>query len=394
MKAIIYNNNALKYIASKATSYSRIAIDLSPITLSEIQEPEIPSQSWVRLYPIVSGICGSDLATIFSKSSLFLKDYVSFPFVLGHEIVAVNDVGKRYVVQSILSCEPRGLDLCNFCKSGQIDKCLNLNRGVIKAGLQIGFCASTGGGWAQQLIAHNCQLIEIPDELSDLGAVMVEPTACALHGVLNNVEPNMTIGVIGAGTIGLSTVACLSSYFKDAQIYVGAKWPHQQKLASQLGASWVGTPSNLEGQIRLLTKSMKVKSFLTSGVDLTIDAIATPESFNQALKITRPGGKIVLLGMPSVAKLDLTPLWLRQITLVPAYGYSQESIGQKRLKTFELAIEVVLKKRLESLVSKTYTLENYRQAIIHAAEAGKTGAVKIAFLPNLKKLKTEKNQKS
>lgn len=385
MKALLYDLNKLRYITTKLVSPLNKAVEVAPLSLVEIDPPKLPGDQWLRLYPIVSGICGSDLATIFSNSSPTLIDYVSWPFVLGHEIVALDDSGNRWSIQSILSCVPRGLEPCKYCQKGQIDKCQNLIFGDIKAGLQTGFCNSVSGGWAQELVAHKSQLVEIDQEIDDYTAVMIEPTACALHGVINSVSDGLSVAIIGAGTIGLCALACLTYFFSSKKIYVSAKWPHQQKLAKKLGAHWVGSFTNMASRIRLDTKSMKVGNFLTYGVDLTIDAIGSIESFNQAVSITAPGGKIILLGMPTSKHYDLTPLWLRQISLHPFYGYGSEPLQDKIYKTFELAQQVVLAKGLNDLVTKTYLLENYTSAINHAKNAGKYGAVKIAFLPNPRK---------
>jgi threonine dehydrogenase-like Zn-dependent dehydrogenase len=97
--------------------------------------------------------------------------------------------------------------------------------------------------------------------------------------------------------------------------------------------------------------------------------------------MTRPGGRIVLAGMPGHTSVDLTPLWQREIELVGAYAYGTEvEAGDgDRPRTFDLAVEVVRDARLGRLVSATYPLHRFAEAIAHAAEAGRRGAVKIAF---------------
>ncbi|HSS10168.1 MAG TPA: hypothetical protein VLL25_09795, partial [Acidimicrobiales bacterium] len=89
-----------------------------------------------------------------------------------------------------------------------------------------------------------------------------------------------------------------------------------------------------------------------------------------------PGGTVVLLGMPGWAHLDLTGLWQREIRLEGAYAYGTERDGRR---TFELAFELVRESPLDRLVTATYPLERYKDAIEHAANAGRRGAVKVAF---------------
>jgi len=87
----------------------------------------------------------------------------------------------------------------------------------------------------------------------------------------------------------------------------------------------------------------------------------------------------VLVGMPGLVRLDLAPLWQREIELRGAYAYGSEDRPEGPRSTFQLAFELVREARLERLVSARYPLERYEDAIAHAAAAGRRGAVKIVF---------------
>ena len=84
--------------------------------------------------------------------------------------------------------------------------------GDIDDGIQTGFCCSTGGGWGETLVAHKSQLHSVPKTLSDEAAVMVEPTASAVHAVAKANIDGGTVVVQGAGTMGLLTIAALRQY--------------------------------------------------------------------------------------------------------------------------------------------------------------------------------------
>jgi threonine dehydrogenase-like Zn-dependent dehydrogenase len=90
-----------------------------------------------------------------------------------------------------------------------------------------------------------------------------------------------------------------------------------------------------------------------------------------------------MLGMPGEAKVDLTGLWQREVTVTGAYAYgverlaADETAGARR--TFDLSFELVADAGLERLVSALYPLDRYREAIEHAADAGHRGATKVAF---------------
>ncbi|MGH9022444.1 MAG: alcohol dehydrogenase catalytic domain-containing protein, partial [Acidimicrobiia bacterium] len=70
-----------------------------PLTLVEIPEPGIPGPGWQRVHPRLSGICGSDLATVDGRSSRYFEPIVSFPFVPGHEVVGDLEGGGRVVLE-------------------------------------------------------------------------------------------------------------------------------------------------------------------------------------------------------------------------------------------------------------------------------------------------------
>ena len=98
--------------------------------------------------------------------------------------------------------------------------------------------------------------------------------------------------------------------------------------------------------------------------------------------MVRPRGRVVLVGMPGKVSVDLAPLWHRELTLVGAYAYGDESApGRRRTagRTFDLAIDLVAAAGLGSLVSAAYPLERYEEAIAHAGAAGRRGAVKVVF---------------
>ena len=110
------------------------------------------------------------------------------------------------------------------------------------------------------------------------------------------------------------------------------------------------------------------------------DAVGTSDSIADCLRMTRPRGRVVLMGMPAQVSVDLTGLWHRETQLVGAYTYGTETMPDgARRRTFDLAIETAQELGFERLLSATYRLDDHDDAIAHAAAAGRRGAVKIAF---------------
>jgi threonine dehydrogenase-like Zn-dependent dehydrogenase len=229
------------------------------------------------------------------------------------------------------------------------------------------------------MVAHPSQLVPVPDTLDDEAAVLVEPTACAVHAA-SLVDPG-PVAVIGAGTLGLLTIAALRDAARDREILATAKHPHQRRLARELGADRVVEPVELERAVRARFGSMCLDDGrLTGGIGQVVDCVGSADSLAQALRISAPGGTIHVVGMPGVTTVDLTPLWQREVALRGAYAYQRAD--------FTTAVDLVRRARLGRLVSATYPLARYQEAIAHAAAAGPRGAVKIAF-----DLRTERGER-
>jgi threonine dehydrogenase-like Zn-dependent dehydrogenase len=361
-----------------------------PLDLEDVDPLELPGPDWVRLRPRLAGICGSDLSTIDATASRYFEPIVSFPFTPGHEVVADTDHDRRVVLEPVLGCVARGVEPpCPACARGDLGNCERLAFGRLSPGLQTGFCCDTGGGWSTFMVAHPSQLHPVPDTMTDEAAVMVEPTACAVHAALRHpIREGDSVVVLGAGTLGLLTIAALRHLTPAGVIITAARYPHQRELARALGADQVCEPGELARAVRRHTASLAYRDQLTGGCDVVLDCVGDSESLAQSLAIVRPRGTVVVVGMPSQVKLELTTLWHRETQLVGAYAYGTETLvgtlagavaGGERRRTFDLAFELVRSADLGRLVTALYPLDEFKDAIAHAANAGRRGAVKVAF---------------
>jgi len=402
VKALVVERNLPRFAAARVASLlgSGRGAGIGPLQLLDAGAPDRPGDDWYPLRPLLSGICGSDLATLDGRTSRYFEDLVSFPFVPGHEVVGVLDdggtdfagrplaPGTRAVIEPVLGCATRHIQPpCPRCGSGHTGLCGNLTSGDLEPGLQTGFCTDTGGGWSTApLMAHASQLHAVPDALSDQDAVMIEPTACAVHAALSaGVADGDVVAVVGAGTLGLATVAALDSLVRPTApctVVVGAKHARQRELADELGADHVVPPDQLVRAVRRQSGSTVLAGRLAEGADVVFDCVGSAASLTEALSMVRARGRVVLVGMPGKVSVDLAPLWHRELTLVGAYAYGNETPpgpdGSER-RSFELAVDLVGTAGLGRLVSALYPLERYEEALAHAGAAGRRGAVKVAF---------------
>ncbi len=357
---------------------------LSMLKLGDVAEPELPASNWVRVMPTLSGICGSDLAAIGGHASLYLDPLTSYPFVPGHEVVGTLDDGTRVVIEPALGCTVRGIDPpCPRCAEGRPGLCYNVTDGPIEVGLQTGYCADTGGGWGEVLVAHPSQLHKVPGSLSDEAAVLIEPFACCVHAALRGGAGKDDVVVVsGAGTIGLLTVAAVKLFTPPRRLIAIAKHPTQRDLARKLGADQVISPSEVFQRIRFATGARRLegmnRSLLLGGADVTFECVGRADTLNDAVRFTREGGTVVAVGMPGEEKVDWAPIWQRELTVMGAYAYGAEP-KKKGKRTFELALEAASELHLETMTGPLFGLGEYRDAIAYAMSAGRLGAVKVAF---------------
>jgi threonine dehydrogenase-like Zn-dependent dehydrogenase len=363
------------------------AANAAPLRFRDDSAPALPAgPGWARVRPRLSGICGSDLATVTGRSSFYFASLISLPFVPGHEVVgeliddsvgpdATIPAGSRVVLAPVLGCDARGLPRCSGCAAGQRSRCERITSGHLAPGLQTGYCADTGGGWSGQFVAHHSQLFAVPDGLADERAVLVEPLACAVHAARRAaIEPGERVLVVGAGAIGLLTVLALRALSAVGEILVVAKYPKQRALATAYGASAVIAPDEIVGGVRRATRALRLdpehgSPYLLGGVDVTLECSGS--GLDAALRVTRAGGRVVLSGLPTSSP-DLTALWFRELSLVGAYAADPVDMT--------LALEIAAASpQLDALVGGRYPLERWREALDHALSAGRLGTGRVVF---------------
>ena len=361
-----------------------LAGPISSLRLVHREDPAPPGPGWARVRPLLAGICGSDLTTISGDASMYFTALVSMPFVPGHEVVGelLDDVdglaaGQRVVLDPLLACAARGIDPpCGPCARGDHGLCERVTGGHVSTGLQTGYCADTGGGWSERLVAHRSQMHAVPDGLADEAALMTEPLACAIHAVRRAAVPrDARVLVAGAGTVGLLTITALREMSEAGEVIAVAKHAHQAELARRYGATEVVSPSDALGAVRRATRAFRLHPersapFLLGGADVAFECAGSRASLDLALRATRARGRVVLAGMPPRA--DLTPAWYRELEVVGAYsgaGAYVDSMG------------LLEGSDIGGLVSAAYPLSRWREAIDHALSAGRLGSVKIAFDP-------------
>jgi threonine dehydrogenase-like Zn-dependent dehydrogenase len=375
---------------------------LSLVQYREVPEPQLPGPDWAKVKVRYGGICASDMGLIRLTESPALSPFGSERFTLGHEnmgiLVEVGEqvegfaVGDRVVADPLLACAARGINPpCRSCQEGQFPRCENLTEGNLSRGVQIGACADTGGSWSPYFVAHRSQLFHVPEGISDENALLVEPFCSALHPVIRNLPRDEdTALIIGAGTIGICALVALRALDSRARVIVLAKYPFQGELARRYGADEViyldkgGKYYNSIAELvgGKLFQPILGKPVMIGGADVTYDCVASEVSIRDALWLTRAGGTVVQIGLGATGKIDWTPLWFRELTMVGTVYYSIEEYQGQRIRCHQLALEFMAQGKVDlaPLLTHTFRLDDYRRALAMNMNKSRHRLVHSAFV--------------
>ena len=403
MKAISFAAPIPTYLTTLLAGKVSDALYVGPhacTRLAEVETPALPSDRWVRVRTRMGGICGSDLNVITLKASPSTSPFSSFPFVIGHEnigeIVEIGRgvrgarVGDRVVVNPLLCCEPRGLEpVCAACSSGHHSRCTRFTDGPVAPGMLIGTTRGLGGSWGEMFVAHESQIVRVPETVADEEGVLVEPFACSVHAVRSAMPAaGDRLLVIGAGSIGLLTIAALKTLSPDSHVTVLARHAFQAEHATRLGADGVVFARGDylaaladAGHVRLL-KPIIGKPVGVGGFDGAFICIGGARATDDAMRVTRAGGTLVLLGNSArMDGIDWTPLWLKELVVRGSLCYGDHRHASPAANAFREAADLIASRRvaLAPLLTHVYGLADYRAALATAMDKKASGSIKVAF---------------
>jgi len=295
-----------------------------------------------RLVEVTSvGICGSDLHW-FTEGGI--GDAVTGdPLVLGHEMAGVirggPDDGVRVAIDPAVPCHH-----CEPCLAGDPNLCLN----IVFAGH-----GKTDGGLRQFLTWPATRLHRLPDQLSDDDGALLEPLGVALHAFdLGHVRLASTVAVVGCGPIGLLLVQ-LAARHGATQVLAAEPLPHRLAAAVSFGAS---APDS------------------EAVADVVFEVAGSPEAVDAALRLAKPGARVVLVGIPAEDRTSFSASIARRkgLTLVLA-----RRMGEVYPRAIALAAQGLVD--LAAVVSDVFGLGEVDTAL--SAAAARKGR-KVVVHPN------------
>ena len=406
MKALVFGGTSGP-VEPAAPDAPRLVKHLAttPMALCDVPDPPLLGRDWTVLDTRLTGICGSDTKQVLmdfdDADDNPMTAFISFPQVLGHEVVATvsEDVGPdaqvepgtRVVLNPWLSCGPRGITpICPACAAGDLSLCWHFHDGRLAPGIHTGNSADATGGFAERLPAHRSMAVPVPDDISDEVAVLADPFSVALHAVTRTPPPpGGRVLVYGAGALGTAAMAIIRALHPDVDVGVVARWPAQAELADRLGATTFGSEPALAvvesvagwsgGVLRNPWGGLPVA--WPGRIDVVYDTVGAPETVEVSLRVLAERGSLVQLGVSSPARFEWTPWYFKELRLVGSNAFGIEEVDGRRAHAMEHYFDLVLDGRVDiaAMLTHTFAIADWRQAFRTIIDQGTTGAVKVAF---------------
>lgn len=318
---------------------------------------QAPTDVLIKLGAV--GVCGSDVH--YYTTGRIGRKVAEYPFIVGHEcagtVVEVGrevthvKVGQRVAVEPAVTCGQ-----CDQCRSGRENTCRK-NR-------FLGCPGQAEGSLSEYLVMpeHNC--FPIPDDMGMGEATISEPLAIGIYAVRQSgLARGAKIGILGMGPIGRCVLlpaqldGCAATYCTD-------KVDERCAAADRAGATWVGNPLRQDVVADVLAQ-------VPLGLDIVFECCGQQEALDQAVQLLRPGGRLMIIGIPEVDRVSFDPgqIRSRELTMVNV---------RRQRGCVEAALDMVAQRRAEvdAMITHRFpfadsdvafdTVANYRDGVVKA----------------------------
>jgi alcohol dehydrogenase len=334
----------------------------------EVSNPTIQKPTDAIIKVETTTICGTDLHIL--KGDV---PAVTSGRILGHEGVGTITelgssvtnfkVGDRVIISCIKSC-----GACANCKQGLYSHCLG-DEGVSGLGWVLGHLIDgTQAEFVRIPYADN-SLHKVPAGVTDTEAVMLSdilPTGFEMGIQYGAVKPGDVVAVIGTGPVGLGAIATAALYGAARVISIDLDENRLEK-SREFGATdtVVSGSANWKEKVLAMTDG--------AGVDVAIEAVGVPLTFEMATQIVRPGGHVANVGVHGKpVSLELQNLWIQNISI---------SMGLVNTNTTPLLLKLVTSKKIkaEKFATHFFSFDEFLDAYDTFSRAAETKALKVVI---------------
>jgi L-iditol 2-dehydrogenase len=275
------------------------------IEMREIPEPSVINPNDVKIKMSVLGICGSDIH--YYTQGQIGSQKVEYPFTVGHEgagtVIGVGSAVKRVKPGDQIAIEPAmPCHKCDQCLAGRQHTCRKLRF--------LGCPGQAEGCLMEYIVMPEESCFPLLTNLTPDHGSISEPMAIGIYAVKKSGGvKDLKIGILGYGPIGMSVMLAAKAQGADS-IYVTDKIDSRLAIALREGVEFTGNPSKEDIVSKILHKS-------NLGLDIVFECCGQQEAFDQAIRILKPGGKLIVVGIPEFDRwsMDVETTRRREISL-------------------------------------------------------------------------------
>jgi L-iditol 2-dehydrogenase len=321
----------------------------SDLRLEEVLHPGPPGCGRVLLRVKVTGICGSDLHSY--QDARIGDTGLAGPLILGHEFSGVIEETGRESLDGLMEPLQPGTRVavdpaqpcgeCELCQGGNPNLCRRLR-----------FCGNypDGGSLCEWMHMPARCCFRVPEAMDDVAAALLEPLGVAIHAVdLAHIHVATSTAILGAGPIGLLILQAAKLAGADP-VFVTDRLSWRLELARKFG----GIPIHCE---REDAARLVLKQTGGLGADVVVEAAWGGSAVEQAAEMTRPGGRMVLVGIPSDDRLAMKHSTARRKGLTVLFCRRMKHTYPRAMRLVERGLVDV-----HSLVSHHFPLQRAAEA--------------------------------
>lgn len=329
------------------------------IGLEEKPKPKILKSTDSIIKIVKTTICGTDLG-IYKGKNLYMKEGT----ILGHEGVGIVEeigasisqfkVGDKVIISCITSCGS-----CEYCKKQLHAHCKD-------GGWILGHMIDGTQAEYVRIPHADNSLYKIPPTIEDDIAVMISdilPTGHEIGVQYGNVKPGDTVAIVGAGPVGMAVLLTAQFYSPSTIIMIDLD-KNRLNLAKQLGATYI-----IDSATDVKKEILKIVG--SEGVDVAIEAVGIPQTWDICQQIVKPGGNIANVGVHGQkVDFEIQDLWIKNLTI---------TTGLVNTNTTPMLLKTVATNKLplKKLITHNFKLNEIEEAYQVFLNASKENAMKV-----------------
>jgi L-iditol 2-dehydrogenase len=313
--------------------------------LCDIPAPKIEKDTDVLLKVGSIGVCGSDVH--YYTTGRIGSQVVKYPYRVGHEFAAtVAEVGRR--VKGLKPGARVAVEPAMSC--GKCDQCRAHRRHTCRVLRFLGCPGQAEGCLGEYIVmpAECCYRIKIETSLEQ--AAIAEPLSIGVYAVERSVNmKGARIGILGAGPIGLSILLAAGTK-QVGRAFVTDKIDARLEAAQRAGASWTGNPTKQDMVVEITKQEPQL-------LDAVFECCGQQEALDQAVALLKPGGKLMLVGIPEVDRVSFAIDLLRRREICIQNVRRQNECMQPALDLIEKG-----KVNVDFMITHRFSLEQAKDA--------------------------------